>query len=102
MAEPTPIAVTRTTGAVGRRLAARLADAGARQRLLVRDAGRAPQLPDAEVREIPGYAAGHAVRAAVEGAGTFFLMPAAEAPDRVDQHRTAIDAAVAAGVRRIV
>ena len=42
------------------------------------------------------------MRAALEGADTLFLMPAAEAPDRVALHTTAIDAAVAAGVRRIV
>jgi uncharacterized protein YbjT (DUF2867 family) len=42
------------------------------------------------------------MRAALEGARTLFLIPAAETPDRVRQHRTAVDAAVAAGVRRIV
>jgi uncharacterized protein YbjT (DUF2867 family) len=96
------IALTGATGAVGRRLAARLADADARQRLVVRDPGRAPQLPGADVRRAAGYAAGAEMRAALEGADTLFLIPAAEAPDRVEQHRTAIDAAVAAGVRRIV
>jgi uncharacterized protein YbjT (DUF2867 family) len=96
------LAVTGATGAVGHRLAARLADAGARQRLLVRDPARAPDLPGVEVARMAGYAAGDDVRAALEGADTLFLMPAAEAPDRADQHRTAVDAAVAAGVRRIV
>jgi uncharacterized protein YbjT (DUF2867 family) len=42
------------------------------------------------------------MRAALDGADTVFLIPAAEAADRVDQHRTAVDAAVAAGARRIV
>ena len=36
------------------------------------------------------------------GADTVFLIPAAEAADRVEHHRTAVDAAVAAGVPRIV
>ena len=42
------------------------------------------------------------MRAALEGAGTVFLIPAAEAADRVEQHKTAVDAAVAAGVPRLV
>jgi uncharacterized protein YbjT (DUF2867 family) len=42
------------------------------------------------------------MRAALEGADVLFLTPAAEAPDRVAQHATAIDAAAAAGVTRIV
>ncbi len=33
---------------------------------------------------------------------TVFLIPATEAADRVEQHRTAVDAAAEAGVRRIV
>jgi len=96
------IAVTGATGAVGTRLAARLATAGARQRLVVRDRARAPEHPRAEVRRAAGYGAGDEMRAALEGADVVFLIPAREAPDRVDQHRTAIDAAAAAGVGRIV
>ena len=42
------------------------------------------------------------MRAALEGAHTLFLVPAEESEDRVEQHRTAVDAAVAAGVERIV
>jgi uncharacterized protein YbjT (DUF2867 family) len=94
--------VTGATGAVGTRLTARLAQAGARQRLVVRDPARAPDRAGAEVRRASGYADGAEMREALEGADTLFLMPAAEAPDRVDQHRTAIDAAVAAGVGRLV
>ncbi len=96
------IAVTGATGAVGSRLAARLAEAGVRQRLVVRDASRAPDLPGAEVRQAGGYGARDEMRAALEGVRTLFLIPAAEAPDRVDQHRTAVDAAVEAGVGQIV
>jgi uncharacterized protein YbjT (DUF2867 family) len=95
------IAVTGATGAVGTRLTARLAEAGANLRLVVRDASRAPEV-GAEVRQASGYGAGEEMRAALEGAHTLFLMPAAEAPDRVALHTTAIDAAVAAGVQRIV
>ena len=42
------------------------------------------------------------MRAALEGADTLFLVPAEESLDRVDQHKTAVDAAIAAGVGRIV
>ena len=96
------IAVTGATGVVGGGVARRLAERGAAQRLVVRDPGRAPQLPGAEVRVASAYGAGEEMRAALEGATTLFLVPAAESMDRVDQHRTAVDAAVAAGVRRIV
>jgi NAD(P)H dehydrogenase (quinone) len=85
---PELIAVTGATGEVGGRVARRLADRGVPQRLLVRDASRAPQLPAAEVRQFPGYHAGEEMRAALEGVHTLFLVPAAEAPDRVEQHYT--------------
>jgi len=96
------IAVTGATGVVGGRVAARLAAAGVPMRLLVRDPSRAPRHPGTEVRRIGGYGAAEDVRAALEGAATLFLLPAEESADRVEQHRTAIEAAVAAGVRRIV
>ena len=97
------IAVTGATGAVGSRVARGLAERGARQRLVVRDAVRAPQLDGAEVHEAAGgYADGEGLRAALEGADVLFLIPAAEAPDRIAQHTTAVDAALAAGVGRIV
>ena len=43
-----------------------------------------------------------AVRAALEGARLVFMVSAAEAPDRVDQHLSFVDAAVAAGVEHLV
>jgi NAD(P)H dehydrogenase (quinone) len=96
------IAVTGATGAIGSRVTARLAAAGVPMRLLVRDPGRAPAHPGAEVRRIGGYAAGGDVRAALEGADALFLVPAAESADRIEHHRTAIEAAVAAGVRHLI
>lgn len=42
------------------------------------------------------------MRAALLGAGTLLLVPAAEHPHRIMQHTTAVDAALAAGVERIV
>ena len=102
MAPQDLIAVTGATGVVGGRVAARLAEAGVAQRLVVRDPGRAPEHPGAEVRRASGYGAAEEMRAALDGAATLFLVPAAEAADRVEQHKVAVDAAAAAGVRRIV
>ena len=98
------IAVTGVTGALGRRVAARLAAAGdVPLRLVVRDAGRVPDLPGAEVVANPGgYADEAGLREALTGADTLYLVSAAEAEDRLQQHLTAVDAAVEAGVRRIV
>ena len=96
------IGVTGATGAVGSRVAARLAEAGAPMRLVVRDPARAPRHPGAEIRQIAGYGAGDDVRAALAGVDTLFLVPAEESAGRVEEHRTAIDAAVAAGVRHVV
>jgi NAD(P)H dehydrogenase (quinone) len=95
------IAVTGASGYVGGQTARRLAERGAPLRLVVRDTSRAPDL-GAEVRQASSYGAADAMRAAFEGADTVFLVPAEEAPDRVEQHKTAVDAAVAAGVRRIL
>ena len=97
------LAVTGSTGALGGRIARTLADLRIEQRLIVRDAGRAPKLDGAEVREVPGgYADPAGFREALEGVGTLFLVSAEEAPDRVAQHRNAVEAAREAGVERIV
>jgi NAD(P)H dehydrogenase (quinone) len=96
------IAITGATGFVGGRTAARLAARGIAPRLVVRDPRRAPDLPGAEVRQASSYGDAAGMRAALDGAETLFLVPAHETADRVEQHRTAIDAAVAAGVRRLV
>jgi uncharacterized protein YbjT (DUF2867 family) len=97
------LAITGATGELGGRVARRLAERGVRQRLVVRDPSRAPELSSAEVRAVVGgYADGIGMRAALDGVGTLLLVPAGEALDRADQHRRAVDAAVAAGVERIV
>jgi NAD(P)H dehydrogenase (quinone) len=97
------IAVTGATGGLGGRVAARLAERGAPQRLVVRDPDRAPRLDRAEVVAAPGgYADGPGLMAALSGAEILFLVSAAEAVDRVSQHLTAVAAAAAAGIRRVV
>jgi NAD(P)H dehydrogenase (quinone) len=101
------IGLTGVTGVLGgrvaQRLAAGLSGAGARLRLVVRDASRAPQLPGPEVTEFPGgYADGSGFTAALRGVHTLYLVSAAEAEDRLQQHLTAVRAAADAGVERIV
>ena len=99
-AAPT-LAVTGSTGYLGGLVARQLADAGNPQRLLVRDLGRAPELEGA----VPGvvtYADPVLAKAALDGVKTLFMVSAAEAEDRLQQHCTFVDAAAAAGVQHIV
>jgi len=95
------LAVTGATGGLGGRVAGRLADRGVAQRLVVRDPAKAPDLPGAEVARA-AYGDGDAMRRALDGADTLLLVSASEALDRVRLHTGAVDAAVAAGVQRIV
>jgi NAD(P)H dehydrogenase (quinone) len=101
---PRVIAVTGATGALGRRVVDRLTgrdDVGLR--LVVRDAARAPRVPGAEVVAVPaGFADGPGLAAALAGVHTLYLVSAAEAEDRLQQHLTAVSAAAAAGVQRVV
>lgn len=96
-----PIAVTGVTGGVGGRVARRLAGAGVPLRLLARDPGRAPDLPGARVARA-SFHEPEAVREALRDVSTLFLVSASEDVDRVGLHRRTVDAAVAAGVTRIV
>ena len=95
------LAITGASGGIGGRVARRLADRGVAQRLVVRDPARAPELPGAEVAQA-SYGDGEAVRRALDGADTLLLVSGSEAFDRVRLHTATVDAAVAAGVRRIV
>lgn len=71
-------------------------------RLLGRDPSRLPELPGAVAAPPAPYGDGEAMRRALAGAHTLFLVSAHESPDRVREHTTAVDAAVAVGVERIV
>ncbi|WP_041832720.1 SDR family oxidoreductase [Actinoplanes sp. N902-109] len=90
--------VSGASGRVGGRVAARL---GMPQRLLVRDAARAPRIAGAEVA-VAEYGDRAAVRRALTGASAVLMISAAETPDRVQRHRAFVDAAVAAGVEHLV
>lgn len=95
------LAITGSTGHLGGIVARAIAERGEEQTLVVRDPSRAPQLAGARVRQA-SYRDGAASRAALEGVQTLFMVSAAESVDRVDEHRSFIDAAAAAGVSHIV
>jgi len=94
------IGVTGATGGIGSRVARLLAEAGVAQRLVVRDPARAPMLAGAEVAQA-SYG-DHSLLAALDGVDTLFLVSASESADRVSLHKATVDAAVEAGVRRVV
>lgn len=92
------LAITGSTGAIGGRVARALSDLS--PRLVVRDPSHAPDLGgDVRVCE---YADHNAAVAALEGVDTLFMVSAAEAVDRRQQHRTFIQAAADAGVGHVV
>ncbi|MBJ8346135.1 DUF2218 domain-containing protein [Antrihabitans sp. YC2-6] len=97
----TAIAVTGVTGRLGSLVARRLADSGATLRLVARDPSRVQPIGDAVVAAAT-YDDAAAFEAAVSGASTLLLVSATESDTRVADHITAIDAAIAAGVERIV
>jgi NAD(P)H dehydrogenase (quinone) len=94
------IGVTGSTGQLGSRIARLLAEAGVPQRLIVRDPARAPELPAAEVAQA-AYGE-EAFVDALDGVETLMLLSATESADRVALHKATVEAAVAAGVQRIV
>jgi NAD(P)H dehydrogenase (quinone) len=112
------LAVTGATGQVGGRVAARLAKLGRKQRLIVRDPARAPKLPNAEVVSASSYGDAAAMGRALSGVDTLFLVSAQDRMgvaqrsaaektpnlmyDRTTEQVTAVDAAAAVGVRRII
>ncbi|GAA2164018.1 uncharacterized protein YbjT (DUF2867 family) [Humibacillus xanthopallidus] len=95
------LAITGSTGWLGGLVAGDLAARGVAQRLLVRDASRAPELRGAVVRECT-YGDREAAEQALAGVRTLFMVSAAEQEDRLREHRTFVDAAAAAGVAHVV
>jgi NAD(P)H dehydrogenase (quinone) len=95
------LAVTGATGVLGGMVARQLSDAGFSQRLLVRDPRRAPELEDAPSVPV-SYGDPALSRMALEGVKVLFMVSAAEAQDRLQQHYAFVDAAAQAGVQHIV
>jgi uncharacterized protein YbjT (DUF2867 family) len=98
------IAVTGATGALGSRVAARLAARRVPQLLVVRDLARVPAIAGIEAVEMGprGYRDQTALTEALGGCSTVLLVSAQEAEERVVEHAHAVRAAVDAGVERIV
>jgi uncharacterized protein YbjT (DUF2867 family) len=96
----TLIAVTGATGAIGGRVARSLARHGSTLRLIARDVRRAPSL-GVDVAQA-SYDDEQAMRRALDGVHTLFFVSASEDAHRVRLHTTVVDAAVAAGVERVV
>ncbi len=95
------LAVTGSTGGLGGMVARELAGAGFAQRLLVRDPSRAPDLEQAATA-VCSYGDAEAARNALEGVRVLFMVSAAEAEDRLQQHFAFVDAAAGAGVQHVV
>ena len=94
------LAVTGSTGRLGGLVARELGREV--DRLVVRDASRAPRVEGGpEVVEAP-YADLEAGRRALAGVDVLFMVSAAESPVRRAEHRTFIQAATDAGVGQIV
>ena len=95
------LALTGVTGNLGGQVATRLSDDGVSFRPVVRSPERYPSF-----REMGGkqaeYGDADAVRSALEGVSTLFMVSAAESADRMDQHRTFVETAAEAGVAHVV
>lgn len=95
------IGVTGATGALGGRIAARIARLGLPQRLIVRDINRAPEYPGSSA-SMASYEDTADFERACRGVDTLFLVSLPESEDRLDKQLSAVDGAVKAGVSRIV
>jgi len=96
------ILVTGATGQIGRRVARLLVDEGHAPRLMVRNLGKVPGLPGAEVVRAD-YAEPETLDSAFAGIETALLVSGYAAPgERARLHRNAIEAAARAGVGHVV
>ncbi|SBN61767.1 Uncharacterized conserved protein YbjT, contains NAD(P)-binding and DUF2867 domains [Curtobacterium sp. 9128] len=95
------IAITGATGNIGGAVARALAADGVPFRMIVRDAARAPALPGTDVA-VATFDDVDAARTALEGIDVLLMVSAAEAEDRLAQHRAFVGAAATAGVRHVV
>lgn len=94
--------ITGAAGEVGGRVFRRLEPLGVRQRLIVREGADLIAPNGCEVEPIADYGDAESFESAVRDVTTLFLVSGREHEDRLRQHFTAVDAAVAAGVERIV
>lgn len=97
----TTLGITGATGTVGGLIARQLSAANLPARLLVRDTARAPKLRHMTVAQC-SYDDAEAARRALAGVEVLFMASAHESAHRLDEHKTFINAAAAAGVRHII
>ncbi|AMM34100.1 Putative nucleoside-diphosphate-sugar epimerase [Sinomonas atrocyanea] len=95
------LGITGVTGAIGGHVARLLSERGEPLVLLPRDPAKAPELPRAVVRPAD-YADGNLCERSLEGVETLLMVSGRESERRLDEHRSFIDAAAAAGVRHLV
>ncbi|MEW1776438.1 NAD(P)H-binding protein [Streptomyces sp. NPDC086777] len=96
------VAVTGVTGALGSRIAARLAGHGVPQLLVGRSPDRMPDLPGARRRGPAAYADAAGMRKALAGASTLVMVSGHRNGRRLEEHATAVEAAIAVGVSRVL
>jgi uncharacterized protein YbjT (DUF2867 family) len=94
------IGLTGVTGALGGRVAKLLAERDLPLRFIARDPSRCPPLA-ADIREA-SYDDTEAMTEALKDVDALLLVSGREDKDRLDHHRSAVEAAASAGVGRIV
>jgi NAD(P)H dehydrogenase (quinone) len=95
------LAVTEAAGELGKRVAARLTEHGVVHRLLVADRAQPPQVSGIDVIHA-SYDDPARMRRALTGVHTLAMVSARESADLVEENAAMVDAAVEAGVERIV
>ena len=101
MTDAPALAITGATGTIGRLTAEELARGGTPLRLLARDPGRAPHLPQAVVVESSDSADAQA-HAALAGVTTLLMVSAGEEEGWLQQQLGFVSAAADAGVEHVV
>ena len=101
MTDAPALAITGATGTIGRLTAEELARGGTPLRLLARDPGRAPHLPQAVVVE-SSYSADAQAHAALAGVTTLLMVSAGEEEGWLQQQLGFVSAAADAGVEHVV
>lgn len=101
MSDSPTIGITGVTGTIGGHVARLLSNSGLPLVLLPRNPAKAPTLPRAVVRPAD-YGDRNLCERSLEGIETLFMVSGRESATRMDEHRSFVDAAQAAGVRHVV